>query len=236
MASHTVLAPTLAGHANGPPLPGGSGSALERIVEEACGQLDAAGIESAHLVGNSLGGWVALELARRGRARSVLAFSPAGAWNWAVDLQRMLMIFRISAMLRRSKVLPRLAANPRSRRVLMRSMAEHADRLTVAQTAAIFEDMAKCDVLAEPIGGARQSGPIKTLSADCPIRIVWGNAGQDPAVHPLRATAARCGAGGGAGDAGRRRHVPMIDDPAAVAAAILRFIEDVAPQSETHLI
>jgi hypothetical protein len=30
-------------------------------------------------VGNSLGGWVALELARRGRARSVLAVSPAGA-------------------------------------------------------------------------------------------------------------------------------------------------------------
>ena len=37
-----------------------------------------AGFDSAHLAGNSLGGWIALELARRGRARTVTAISPAG--------------------------------------------------------------------------------------------------------------------------------------------------------------
>ena len=40
--------------------------------------MDAAGIARAHLVGNSLGGWIAAELAPRGRARSVVAISPAG--------------------------------------------------------------------------------------------------------------------------------------------------------------
>ena len=139
-----------------------------------CRQLDAAGIPPAHLVGNSLGGWVALELARRGRASSVLALSPAGGWTRAVDLQRMLLIFRVAGVLRRSKAIPRIAADPLRRRMLLRAMAEHADRLTTAQTAAIFEDMAECDVLAELIGGARESGPIKTLSAPCPIRVVWG--------------------------------------------------------------
>ncbi len=36
---------------------------------------------TAHLVGNSLGGWIALDLAARGRARSCLALSPAGGWD-----------------------------------------------------------------------------------------------------------------------------------------------------------
>ena len=40
--------------------------------------LDEAGVETAHLVGNSLGGYLALLLAARGRARSVVALAPAG--------------------------------------------------------------------------------------------------------------------------------------------------------------
>ncbi len=35
----------------------------------------------AHVVGNSLGGWVALELARLGAVRSVTALCPAGFWR-----------------------------------------------------------------------------------------------------------------------------------------------------------
>ncbi len=42
--------------------------------------MDAAGLETAHIVGHSLGGWVAFELARRGRARSVVGINPAGGW------------------------------------------------------------------------------------------------------------------------------------------------------------
>lgn len=225
---HRVVVPTLAGHRGGPSIPNGGGTTLERIVDDMCRQLDEAGIPTAHLVGNSLGGWVALELARRGRANSVLALSPAGGWTRAVDLQRMLLIFRVAGALRRSKAMPRIAADPRRRRMLLRAMAEHADRLTTAQTAAIFEDMAECDVLAELIGGARESGPIKTLSAPCPIRVVWGALDRTlpfarygrPMVAALPGAELEVLAGVG--------HVPMIDDPAATADAILRFIEDVA--------
>jgi pimeloyl-ACP methyl ester carboxylesterase len=48
---------------------------LAAAVEE---QLDRLGWETAHVAGNSLGGWVALELARRGRARTVVAIAPIG--------------------------------------------------------------------------------------------------------------------------------------------------------------
>jgi pimeloyl-ACP methyl ester carboxylesterase len=39
-----------------------------------------AGFETAHIAGNSLGGHVALQLAARGRARTVVALAPAGGW------------------------------------------------------------------------------------------------------------------------------------------------------------
>jgi pimeloyl-ACP methyl ester carboxylesterase len=42
--------------------------------------MDEASFDTAHLVGNSLGGYVALQLAARGRAETVVAFAPAGGW------------------------------------------------------------------------------------------------------------------------------------------------------------
>src|SRR3954453_23686896 len=66
---HDVLAPTLAGPAGGPPVVGPVRAAvLADAVERA---MDAAGFETAYIAGNSLGGYVALQLAARGRARSV---------------------------------------------------------------------------------------------------------------------------------------------------------------------
>src|ERR1700740_571827 len=70
---HDVLAPTLGGHAGGPALPDQlSQDSIPDAIERA---MDAAGIETADVVGNSLGGFVALQMAARGRARSVLALA-----------------------------------------------------------------------------------------------------------------------------------------------------------------
>ena len=71
---HDVLAPTLAGHAGGPPLGAEiTATTLADAVERA---MDDAGFATAHIVGNSLGGFLALQLAARGRARSVVALAP----------------------------------------------------------------------------------------------------------------------------------------------------------------
>ncbi len=75
---HDVLAPTLAGHAGGPAFDEALGHA--GIVDAVERAMDDAGFEAAHLVGNSLGGYVALRLAARGRAMSVVALAPAGGW------------------------------------------------------------------------------------------------------------------------------------------------------------
>ncbi len=79
---HDVLAVTMPGHWGGPEVDGPM--TVEALADGIEKILDEAGWDTCHIVGNSLGGWVALELNRRGRARSVTAIAPAGAWTrWA---------------------------------------------------------------------------------------------------------------------------------------------------------
>jgi pimeloyl-ACP methyl ester carboxylesterase len=73
-----VLALDLPGFGKSPPLPPGTESTPEALADAVERAMDDAGFERAVACGNSLGGWIALELARRGRATRAVAISPAG--------------------------------------------------------------------------------------------------------------------------------------------------------------
>jgi len=76
---YEVFAPTMLGHNGGGKGPFFLGSrALADDIER---RMDALGWDTAHIVGNSLGGWVAFELERRGRARTLTGIAPAGGWR-----------------------------------------------------------------------------------------------------------------------------------------------------------
>ncbi len=75
-----VLAPTLPGHWGGPAVRRDAAIDVRAFADSIEQQMDAAGWSTAHVAGGSLGGWLALELARRGRARSVTAIAPACGW------------------------------------------------------------------------------------------------------------------------------------------------------------
>ncbi|MCH9641996.1 MAG: alpha/beta hydrolase [Actinomycetia bacterium] len=77
---YEVFAPTMAGHNGGRKNTSWllDSNTLADDVER---YLDELGWDSAHIVGNSLGGWVAFQLERRGRARSLTAIAPAGGWH-----------------------------------------------------------------------------------------------------------------------------------------------------------
>lgn len=74
-----VFAPTLPAHWGGLPLPAHDVD-VPHLADGVEQMLDDLGWETCHIAGNSLGGWTAFELARRGRARSVTAIAPAGGW------------------------------------------------------------------------------------------------------------------------------------------------------------
>ena len=73
-----VLAVDLPGFGRSEPFPPSVDSTPEALADAVEDEMGRAGFDRAHLAGNSLGGWVSLELARRGRAESVTAISPAG--------------------------------------------------------------------------------------------------------------------------------------------------------------
>jgi pimeloyl-ACP methyl ester carboxylesterase len=80
-AEREVHAIDMPGFGEEPPLPEGekaSAANLARAVHQECLKH---GVERPHVAGNSLGGWVALEMGRFGWAASVTTLSPAGLWS-----------------------------------------------------------------------------------------------------------------------------------------------------------
>jgi pimeloyl-ACP methyl ester carboxylesterase len=77
------------------------------------GLLDELGVTAPHVAGNSLGGWVALELAAIRPAASLTLLSPAGLWRKGAPLYD-------RGSLRASRWLARHAAGPLSRLVRYR--------------------------------------------------------------------------------------------------------------------
>ncbi len=81
-ATRRVIAFDIAGFGLTPPLPAGTLPTIANLVEALERSLHEMGLGlPIDVAGNSLGGCMALEAARRGIARSVVAISPIGLWR-----------------------------------------------------------------------------------------------------------------------------------------------------------
>ena len=222
-ARHDVLAPTLPGHRGGPPAP--EVVSVERLADAVESALDEVGFDHPHVVGNSLGGWVALELARRGRARTVTAVSPAGAWRNPLDLARLQVTLgvsgRFSALPFSGLVLGPYLRSPIGRRLVFRQLLERGDRMSVAEAVGLLADARECTVLPALLKAGRRDGQIAQFSPDCPIRVVWGRRDRvipyarygRPLLHRVSGVEQVSLPGAG--------HVPMWDAPTLLRRLIL---------------
>lgn len=166
---HDVFAPTLPGHRGSEAF---AGSGLDDLVDAVCSRLDAEGIATANVAGNSLGGLIALELARRGRARSVVAISPARAWRARRDVIRLLMIFRVLDQLSRRAATHRLLASAPARRWVVAGLCNR--RLSPSRELALIEDLAGCSALGSLLDSLPRESLLRPLPlAPCPITVAW---------------------------------------------------------------
>jgi pimeloyl-ACP methyl ester carboxylesterase len=214
-----VIAVTAEGHRGGP-RPTGRPATIETLTDAAERQLDELGLGEVHLAGNSLGGWMSLELARRGRAKSVCALSPAGFWDddWAErDRVFKLLLNTVRDTRRGRRLLGALSRSPRFRRWALRDVAVHGQRVSREDMLCGADDAIGCYVAKELI----VPGPrLEPLAADCPITLAW--AAHD-VLFPLEVYRARAAELVPAAefvvldDVG---HVPMMDDPRLVAGTI----------------
>jgi pimeloyl-ACP methyl ester carboxylesterase len=222
---HDVLAPTLAGHAGGPRLEGAMGDdVLADAVQRA---MDDAGFATAHLVGNSLGGYVALQLAARGRAESVVALAPAGGWAEGDPARAAVLDLQAGLHEQAAAAAPHadaVVASAEGRRRATRLLTVRFEHIPAGLLAHQLLGVARCQAapLIEYARGARYRLDAERITA--PVRIVWGT---DDRLLPWPASAARFrgewlphadwveldGVG----------HCPQLDAPLETAQLILGF-------------
>jgi pimeloyl-ACP methyl ester carboxylesterase len=222
-AKHRVIAITLPGHHGGPAFAGQGDATIAALADQLVSMLRSQGIDTAHVAGNSLGGWLSLELARRGFARSVVAFSPAGGWRSDADYWAIAKPFRIFYALADLNLflLKGLARFAWVRRVFTKTMMEHGERLSVGEFTGLLRAMSETNVLPGLLRSMGRDGSIAPFATDIPITIAWGE--KDRVIpyerygiaFPERIVGIKETVVTGAG------HVPMWDNPEQVAAQIL---------------
>ncbi len=176
---HDVLAPTLAGHAGGPPIVGKAhDGTLADAVEQA---MDEAGFETAHVVGNSLGGYVALQLAERGRARTVVALAPAGGWvagDEEASTEMAEYFRRMQGLVKQAApYVDQIVATPEGRRRATEYTTANYEHIPSELLAHQLLGAAACDGL-EPLIELllRRGFHLDAERIECPVRVVWGTA------------------------------------------------------------
>lgn len=223
---HEVIALTLAGHAGGPPITGPiTATVLADAVERA---LDEAGWQQPHVVGNSLGGFVALQLAARGRAATVTALAPAGGWAAGdtsfrdmLRMQRMLQVSTRAAAPHAEAILASRAGRRRASELITVNFEHIPTELLVHQLLGV----AACTSALEMIDFALREGyELDAERLACPVRIVWGT---EDRILPWPSAATRFRDGWlaqadwveleGVG------HCPQLDVPLETAQLILGF-------------
>lgn len=222
---HRVHVARLTGHADGLGFPTGTPVTVTAVADELERHLDRYGIGEAHLVGNSLGGWLALELAVRGRALSVTALSPALGWPPSGAHLRVLRIKLVAARRIFSAMEPfaetAFTFGP-IRRALFSGAMARSERLPATDLVAFARDNVSCsiyhDLMRSFLSTEATLGQI-----DCPVHIAWSEMDALIPWHPYgrRFPAlvphARFSTIPGVG------HVPMFDDPGLVSRIITDF-------------
>jgi pimeloyl-ACP methyl ester carboxylesterase len=174
-ARYEVIAPTLAGHDGGPPFPVDLPLTFAAATDSVESHLDELGVGTAHFVGNSMGGALALELAKRGRARSVVALAPAGGWSDGDgQAQRLARFFARQLRVTRATArgLPTIMKRPGSRRFALRDAMRHGELVSCDDAVDFALAAVRCAVSEAAIAALRADRGLALQdldSIDCPV-------------------------------------------------------------------
>jgi pimeloyl-ACP methyl ester carboxylesterase len=216
-----VHAIDMPGFGETPPLEGEEATAanLARAVSEECARN---GIDCPHVAGNSLGGWVGLEMGRFGWAASVTALSPAGLWTRPLGEPSgggARMLLRGSPWVKAARpFLSVVLQFPQTRHAAFQSIAAHPERIP--------PDAARALVLGWLDGEGYDSANRAMRShvfdpagypSDVPVTIAWCERDRllGPPKPHRRPAGARFLVLPGVG------HTPTWDDPELVAQTLL---------------
>ena len=222
-ARHDVLAVDAPGFGNSAPLPSGVTPTVGALADALEGALDAVGWDDPHVAGNSMGGWLALELARRGRAATAVAISPAGMWSPKENsYSRGALRFQHAVASRLAPYAGALSRSAAGRTMLFSGVAARPWRIPPDDAAEALRLFAGAPGWEATLDAMTADRPRDLGSIERPVRIVWGS--RDTLLFPRQADRfVREIPGAELVRLPGLGHVPMGDDPKAVASSILEF-------------
>jgi pimeloyl-ACP methyl ester carboxylesterase len=209
-----VIAVDLPGFGGSAPLSNGAPPTPRLLARSVGAFMDSLGIDRAHMAGNSLGGWVALEVARAGRALSVAGLSTAGLWKRPLGPRPGRDVRRIGRAL--LPLLPVLLRSVRARRLLLRSSVGHPERVPPAAAWRLVRSYVTSPGFEGANAAMRAAVFTEVEQIRVPVTLAWGEL--DRLVRRPRETAPGwntlvlpgCG------------HIPTWDDPEQVAEVLLQ--------------
>ena len=218
LAEHfDVIAVDLPGFGDSPPLAAGVEPHPAALADAVATFLDGLGIVAPTVAGNSLGGWVALELADVRPTASLVLISPAGLWPGSTPLYNRLSL-RGTRWLARTWVKPlsRLVNHRFGRALVLRQIVGRPSQTSPDVARAMVWDMATSPGFDATLDATRDRRYLAGPGLEVPITVAFGSRDlllrrRSRHVEQLPPgarfeTLAGCG------------HVPMSDDPLAVAA------------------
>lgn len=225
--SYDVIAVDLAGFGESAAYARGIPYDMANACQDMAANFEAWGICKPHVVGNSLGGAIALELGACGLARSVTALSPAGFFGRVNRYQAfvVLLLLRVTSRVP-DRVIRAVSRSALGRRLAGSSLYAHPERFSADDVYGDALALKNCTAFERTLrAGIRYAfdSPVPV-----PTTIAWGT--RDLVLPYAQSAAARerlpqarhvalphCG------------HVPMIDDPELV----VRIIEQTVAAAET---
>jgi pimeloyl-ACP methyl ester carboxylesterase len=168
-AERQLILLDLPGFGESPPLQNGTPTprALAGAVAELLRSLD---IDRAHVAGNSLGGWVALELGLAGITLSTTAIAPAGLWPGP------LVPKPSAAHVLAGRLLPLVgpfAATRTGRRLILASAVAHPRRIPAREAAHLVRAYARAPGFVA-VNNAMRAGRFEALERiRGPLTLIW---------------------------------------------------------------
>jgi pimeloyl-ACP methyl ester carboxylesterase len=228
-----VIAADLPGFGDSGPLPPGVEPRPAALAAAVAGLLDDLGITAAHLAGNSLGGWVALELAGLRPVASLALLSPAGLWPGNMPLYDQASLRATRWLARHATGLLSRLVNYRLGRALVLGQTHGRPfHITPGYARTAIRAMGTCPgfdaTLKATTRGYRSGPPI-----GAPVTVAFGSRDLLLLRHQSRHLG-ELPPGTRLGSLPHCGHIPMADNPAAVtaliAAASARGLPDEEPR------
>jgi pimeloyl-ACP methyl ester carboxylesterase len=194
---------------------------VEALADSVAGFLEELGLGGAHAAGNSLGGAVALAMARAGSARSACVLSPAGFGNMreGTYARAVLLASRRTAE-RLDRYAELVAGGPVRRTLSFGHLVARPWRIPADEAAGAMRNLARSPGFDTTLDAVRDHH-FGGATPDCPVTVAWGEKDRLLIYSRQSARARRLLPGARHVTLEGCGHVPTWDDPEQVARVVL---------------